>query len=70
MRRGLEKRRYIGYVVDNIFYDNETYKEKFTRNRRHRLVPVKKGKEIKAVKPDTLKTVVAGELPIYYALVQ
>lgn len=34
------------------------------------MVHVKKEKEIKAVKPDPMKTVVTGELPVYYALAQ
>lgn len=65
--RGLEKRRYLGYVVDNVYYDNETYKERFKRNGKPRLVPRNPMPNLVAEGLDTLKTQVAGELPLYWA---
>ena len=41
-QRGLEKRNYLGYVVDNKFYSTESYNEKYKRNGKERLVKQKK----------------------------
>ena len=50
--RGLEKRIYLGYVVDNEFLTNDEYKRKYNKRGNTRLPP--------------LSTVLAGELPLYY----
>ena len=39
-QRGLERRNYLGYIIDNVYYDSESYKKHFKRNGARRLVPV------------------------------
>ena len=38
-KRGLEKRRYLGMIVDGRFYDTELYAKLFKRSGARRLVP-------------------------------
>ena len=82
-QRGLEKRLYLGYVVDGKFYSNESYKKKFKRNGSERLVnPGKATKDTiqentdlqqnKSVSTDNdvLSSLRANELPLYYAVAE
>lgn len=39
-QRGLERRRYLGYIIDDVYYDTETYKKYFKRTGARRLVPL------------------------------
>lgn len=39
-QRGLERRRYLGYIIDDVYYDTETYKKYFKRTGARRLVPM------------------------------
>ncbi len=78
-RRGLEKRKYLGYVVDGKFYSNESYKKKYKRNGSERLVKPRATKNttqgntgLPRNKPvytedDILSRQRANELPLYYA---
>lgn len=65
--RGLEKRTYIGYVVDGVYYSNEQYRAKFMRTGKKRVVP----RELE-VAPSTvvsaLESKQAAEFPLYYAV--
>ena len=78
-QRGLEKRNYLGYVVDNKFYSTESYNEKYKRNGKERLVKQKKtlDSELSVTNSkaknntcanDLLSSLRAGELPLYYAV--
>ncbi len=65
-QRGLEKRNYVGYIIDNKYYCNEDYKAQFKRNGSRRLIP-----QISATvfpKLSSLDTLLAAELPLYYAI--
>lgn len=80
--RGLEKRVYLGYVVDGKYYSNDSYKKKYKRNGSERLVKPKVAakstcqgntelSENKSVpEDDILSSQRAGELPIYHAVAE
>lgn len=81
--RGLEKRVYLGYVVDGKYYSNDSYKKKYKRNGTERLVKPKEAAkstcqgntELSENKPvpnvdDILSSQRAGELPIYHAVAE
>ncbi len=74
-KRGKEKRRYIGYVVDNVYYSTEDYRALFKRDGEKRPAPVKKaGKSAKSAEagtgrvPTALRPLLAAELPLYYQI--
>lgn len=70
-QRGLERRHYLGYIIDNVYYDTESYKKHFKRNGARRLVPVADKAEAAASSaPSALEMRTAGELPLYYAIAQ
>lgn len=82
-QRGLEKREYLGYVVDNQFYSNEDYKNLFNNRGVKRLVPLKKNAEQNTSVPSSdtskssfnsligsLETRLAAENPLYYAVAE
>ena len=69
--RGLEKRTYIGYVVDGVYYSNDKYRRKFKRSGKKRVVPRPAPQEQapKTFVP-ALETKVAAEFPLYYAVAE
>ncbi len=80
--RGLEKRLYLGYVVDGKFYSNESYKKKYKRNGNERSeTPDGAGRTMaqgNAELPESrplfcaggISSLQAGELPLYYAVAE
>lgn len=70
-QRGLERRRYLGYIIDDVYYDTETYKKYFKRTGARRLVPMTDKTEVATpATPSVLEAKVAGEFPLYYAIAQ
>lgn len=71
-RRGLEKRAYIGYVVDNEYFDNEAYKTLFKRSGNRRVAPLQQqaAPVSDEVPMASLETLLAGEFPLYYAVAE
>lgn len=85
-KRGLEHRRYIGYIVDGTFYANDEYRSKFKRSGVKRLVSKKvvqkqtpsetesatvQELEMPRINPvPALETRLAAEFPIYYAIAE
>lgn len=80
-QRGLERRKYLGYVVDNKFYSTESYNAKYKRNGKERLIKPKEEQvseltdqnsevQVNTVSNDILSSLRAGELPLYYAVAQ
>lgn len=67
--RGLEKRKYIGYVVAGVYYSNEQYRRKFMRTGKKRVVAQAAPEEspVTGVVP-ALETRQAAEFPLYYAV--
>ena len=78
--RGLEKRLYLGYVVDGKFYSNESYKKKYKRNGTERpeyLKATGRSRGQENAKPAEnrplpyadvkISSRQADELPLYYA---
>lgn len=67
----MERRRYLGYIIDGFYYDTETYKKYFKRTGARRLVPMTdKSEAAVSATPSVLAAKVAGELPLYYAIAQ
>ena len=69
--RGKEKREYIGYVVDNVYYATDEYRKHFKRNGKPRLVPKATDKvqtTTKEFEYSSLSSSLAAELPIYHAI--
>lgn len=72
--RGLEKRKYLGYIVDRVYYDNATYLSLFKRNGKKRLVPVHKQTQTPAAQDEAqsfiapLETRLACEFPLYWVV--
>ena len=67
--RGLEKREYIGYVVDNRYYSNEQYRQNFNRRGKKKLLPESVLPVNEAIRiAGALDTRQAAEFPIYYAI--
>lgn len=71
-RRGLEKRKYIGYVVDGRYYSNDDYKKLYKRSGKKRIVAhvSNDNDAVKQEQVPALETRIAGELPLYYAIAQ
>ena len=70
-QRGLERRRYLGYIIDDVYYDTETYKKYFKRTDARRLVPMTDKTEVATpATPSVLEAKIAGEFPLYYAIAQ
>ena len=81
-QRGKEKREYLGYVVDNVYYATEDYRRHFHRDGTKRCAPKKtlsskgKGKNMTAdlTNPSTqtflssLSSILVAEFPVYYAI--
>lgn len=81
-QRGKEKREYLGYVVDNVYYATEDYRRHFHRDGTKRCAPKKslsskaKGKNMTADLTDpstqtflsSLSTLLVAEFPVYYAI--
>ena len=63
-KRGLEKRRYLGMIVDGRFYDTELYAKLCKRSGARRLVP--KPSEESPLPVSALETKLAAEFPLYY----
>ena len=82
-QRGKEKREYLGYVVDNVYYATEDYRRHFHRDGTKRCAPKKslsskaKDKNMTADLTDpstqtfltSLSTLLVAEFPVYYAIV-
>ena len=67
--RGLEKREYIGYVIDNRYYSNEQYRQNFNRRGKKKLLPESVLPVNEAIRiAGALDTRQAAEFPIYYAI--
>ncbi len=73
-RRGMEKRKYIGYVVDGVYYSNAEYRKTFTRSgakraaaQREPAPPVMDAHPMDVAVP-ALKMRPAAEFPLYYAI--
>ena len=67
--RGLEKREYIGYVIDNRYYSNEQYRQNFNRRGKKKLLPESVLPVNEAIRiAAALDTRQAAEFPIYYAI--
>ena len=69
--RGKEKRVYLGYIVDDVYYATADYRKYFKRNGVPRLVT----KDTKKTKTkadekmcDSLSSSLAAELPVYHAI--
>lgn len=81
-QRGKEKREYLGYVVDNVYYATEDYRRHFHRDGTKRCAPTKslsskaKDKNMTADLTDpstktflsSLSTLLVAEFPVYYAI--
>ena len=81
-QRGKEKREYLGYVVDNVYYVTEDYRRHFHRDGTKRCAPKKslssktKDKNMAADLTDpstqtflsSLSTLLVAEFPVYYAI--
>lgn len=68
-QRGCEKRIYLGYVVDNVYYSNDTYRQIFDRNGAKRLLPSNRRPESMLMTPiSAMETRQAAEIPLYYAI--
>ena len=81
-QRGKEKREYLGYVVDNVYYATEDYRRHFHRDGTKRCAPKKslsskaKDKNMTADLTDpstqtflsSLSTLLVAEFPVYYAI--
>lgn len=81
-QRGKEKREYLGYVVDNVYYATEDYRRLFHRDGTKRCAPKKsmsakaKDKNMTADLTDSstqaflssLSTILVAEFPVYYAI--
>ena len=81
-QRGKEKRQYLGYVVDNVYYSTEDYRRHFHRDGTKRCAPKKplsskaKYKNMTADLTDpstqtflsSLSTILVAEFPVYYAI--
>ena len=81
-QRGKEKREYLGYVVDNVYYATEDYRRHFHRDGTKRCAPKKslsskaKDKNMTADSTDpstqtflsSLSTLLVAEFPVYYAI--
>ena len=69
--RGLEKRKYIGYVFEGVYYSNEEYRRKYKRSGKKRVVP-RPDPQTCAPRPfvPALETKVAAEFPLYYAVAE
>ena len=81
-QRGKEKREYLGYVVDNVYYATEDYRRLFHRDGTKRCAPKKslsakvKDKNMTANLTDSstqaflssLSTILVAEFPVYYAI--
>lgn len=65
-QRGLERRTYIGYVIENKYYNNEEYKAQFKRDGSRRLIPQIEPAVFSGLSP--LDVLLAAELPLYYAV--
>lgn len=69
--RGKEKRVYLGYIVDDVYYATADYRKYFKRNGVPRLV-TKDTKKTKAKADekmcDSLSSSLAAELPVYHAI--
>lgn len=68
-KRGLEKREYIGYVVDNCYYSNDEYRRLFKRNGQKRLI-VESNDKAPLQQIESLETKLAAEIPLYHAVAQ
>lgn len=81
-QHGKEKREYLGYVVDNVYYATEDYRRHFRCDGAKRCTPKKtlssKGKD-KTMTADladpttqtflsSLSTILVAEFPVYYAI--
>lgn len=81
-KRGKEKRVYLGYVVDNVYYPVAQYQKKFKKNGQERLLPQQStvvGAKVNAGKVESVDTtaslpttsltpILAAEFPVYYEL--
>lgn len=81
-QRRKEKREYLGYVVDNVYYATEDYRRHFHRDGTKRCAPKKslsskaKDKNMTADLTDpstqtflsSLSTLLVAEFPVYYAI--
>lgn len=81
-QRGKEKREYLGYVVDNVYYATEDYRRHFHRDGTKRCAPKKalsskdKGKNMATDLTDpstqtflsSLSSILVAEFPVYYAI--
>ena len=81
-QRGKEKREYLGYVVDNVYYATEDYRRLFHRDGTKRCALKKvqssmgKGKNMTADLTDpstqtflsSLSSILVAEFPVYYAI--
>ena len=64
-KRGKERRTYLGYVVDNVYYDNEQYRAAFTKFGKPRLTMT--AAAVVGCLP-VLTHRRAAEIPLYYAV--
>ena len=55
-KRGLEKRRYLGMIVDGRFYDTELYAKLFKRSGARRLVPKQSEESLTIMTPRSRAT--------------
>lgn len=69
-KRGMERRSYIGYVVDGRYLTNEQYHQSFKRNGKLRTISTDKFAEGMSSTFCALETVQAAEFPLYYAVAE
>ena len=76
-KRGLEKRKYIGYVVDNKYYSTEDYKKQFKKSGERRAAPDIRTEEPAGIPTEKVIALYsalvergAQEFPLYYKVAQ
>ena len=67
-KRGLEKRKYLGYIVGNRYYPTEEYRQQFKRSGERRLVPHNNQAGQPRRTGPALEFLHAGEFPLYYSI--